>query len=179
MKAMGDADLDTLAEPFLTKAYRLAEIIDREGLPFVIFEARRSFTKQQQYFMRGRAAKLGVTVVVDPSHVITKARPGQSAHNWGCAVDFVLDMDPKHPFWHGDTRPTGMWDTGYANGKNLRPACKLAWERYGRAVKEADLEWGGNFAGLVDLPHAQLRGWEKVRPRDWKDIALRELAAGR
>jgi hypothetical protein len=178
MKAIGGADLDTLAEPFLAKAYRLAEIIDRDGLPFVLFEARRTFTKQQQYFMRGRAVKAGLTVVVDRSQIITKARPGTSAHNWGLAVDFVLDTDPKHPFWHGDTRPIGMWDTGYANGKCLRPACKLAWERYGLAAEHVGLEWGGRWK-FTDMPHSQLRGWETLRPKDWKDVVLRELAAGR
>lgn len=178
MKAINGADLDTLAEPFLTRAYRLAAIIDREGLPFVLFEARRTCTKQQSYFMQGRKVVAGITVVADRTKIITKARPGHSAHNFGCAVDFVLDTDPNHPFWHGDSRPTGMWDTGLEKGRYVRPACRLAWERYGRAVKEADLEWGGAWK-FRDMPHAQLFGWEKHRPHNWKDIVLRELEAGR
>lgn len=174
---MNNADLDSLAEPFLTKAYRLKAIIERDGLPFVLLEARRTFTRQQEYFMRGRENVNGVTRVVDKRKVITNARPGASPHNFGLANDYVIDV--KSAWWDSSEKPTGMWDTGYEGGKLVRAASKLAWERYGRAVKEADLEWGGNWASIKDLPHSELYEWTKYRPANWQEIVQRELEAGR
>jgi len=171
------ADLDSLADPFKAKAYRLQEIIDRDGLPMRLMEARRKFTTQRDYFMKGRGDSHGITVVVDKSKVITQARPGQSPHNWGLAVDYVIDTDHAHPYWAEEALPTGAWDTGY-DGKTLaRPNVKLVWERYGRAVKEADLEWGGHWK-FVDMPHAQLFGWDRYRPANWQEIVIRELSNG-
>ena len=31
------------------------------------------------------------------------------------------------------------------------------WQEYGNQVKAAGLIWGGDWKGLVDLPHAELR----------------------
>lgn len=165
-----DTDLDSLAEPFRARAVRLVALLEREGLPFRVFETRRAFARTQELFMKGRSYRDGVLVKVGAT--VSNARPGESAHNWGLAVDCILV--PDHDFWDGETPPTGPWDDGRKN-----PVVKLAWDRYGRCVRQSDLAWGGDWVSLRDLPHAELRTWKALRPADWKAVALREVQAGR
>lgn len=61
--------------------------LHREGLPFEVFEAWRTPDLQQQYHLKGRD-RFGNTV--DKASVITHARPWQSFHQYGLAVDLVL-----------------------------------------------------------------------------------------
>lgn len=170
-------DLDALAEPFQARARRLIDLIERDGLPFTVFETRRPFSRSAELYMRGRALVHGVVTVVDKKQVVSNARAGESPHNWGLAIDCVLD--PASDWWDAGEGALGPWDTGYAAGKLVRPQVKLAWERYGRCVRQADLSWGGDWVRIVDLPHAELRTWKTLRPADWKVVAQREVEAGR
>lgn len=73
----------------------------------------------------------------------SKAGPGDSAHQYGCAVDFI----------HG----TRAWD--------LAP---IQWEVIGHVGKEVALslglkvEWGGDWK-FYDPAHWELKGWRDVR----------------
>ncbi len=170
-----NCDIDSLAEPFKAKAVRLQEIIKREGLPFRLFECRRSFTRSSELFMVGREYQSGVLKQVGKT--VTNARAGSSPHNYGVAVDFIL-IPREHGFWEGEDAATGPWDDGHVGGRLVRPLVKLAWERYGRAVREAGLTLGGDWK-WKDMPHAELPMWKTVRPHNWQEIALREVQAGR
>lgn len=166
-----NADIDSLAEPFKARAERLLALVEREGLPFRLFESRRAFTRSQELFMRGRAYGAGgVVTVVDKSKVVSNARAGASPHNWGLAIDCVLVLD--HTFWDDEEAPKNPWSTD-------TPLQRLAWERYGRCVRQADLSWGGDWVSFKDLPHAELRTWKTLRPSNWQAIAIREVQAGR
>ncbi len=62
-----NSDIESLADPFKAKVRQLLETLERNGLPFRLFEARRSFSRSSELFMRGREyGKEGVAVVVDP-----------------------------------------------------------------------------------------------------------------
>jgi hypothetical protein len=171
-----DNDLDSLAEPFKSKAYLLVEAVARAGLPFVVFETRRSFSRTQELYMKGRALKNGNIVIVDPRKVVSRAEAGSSPHNWGLALDCILDLNSD---WWEDEKPTGQWDNGFEKGKRARPTVIMAWERYGKTVRSLGLTWGGDFASLVDLPHAELLGWRQHRPGNWKEVAKREVLLGK
>ena len=160
-----------MTERFETKMSIIDAEIERLGLPFVKFEYRRSFTRQHLLFLKGREIRAGSAVVVDQSKVVTRARPGQSAHNWGFAVDYVLVV--KHAWWDGELAPRGPWDDGRG-----RPLVPLTWDRLGRLADQVDLEWGGRWK-FLDRPHIQVRKWENLRPKDWREIAQREITAGR
>lgn len=163
-----DEALASLSEPFRAKAGLLAERIQREGLPLLLFEANRSFVRQRDLYAKGRAKDAkGVWRVVDPGRIVTKAQVGQGAHNWGFAVDFVLDVDSV---WWGSAKPKGPWDQGSATN----PLPKVAWEKYGRLVRESGLRWGGDWGW--DLPHAELPGWRDFRPKDWLIVVEKALA---
>lgn len=171
-------DLEALADPFKVRAHRLVELLEREGLPFQVFETRRSFSRSAELYMQGRAVVAGVVTKVGPT--VTNAGAGSSPHNWGLAVDCIL-VTKDHDWWHGHEidLPTGAWDTGYEKGRLIRPIVKLAWERYARAVKTVDCVWGGGWTGFPDFPHCEHPQWQTLRPANWKPIAQREVEAGR
>jgi peptidoglycan L-alanyl-D-glutamate endopeptidase CwlK len=166
-----NADVDSLADPFKAKAQRLLDMIEREGLPFRLFEARRSFTRSAALFMQGRAYKNGVLVKVGPT--VSNARAGESPHNWGLAIDCVLDCRPEHAWWAGEALPKGPWDLGKADH------ISLAWVKYGRCVRACDLSWGGDWTGFKDWPHAEARNWRQYRPSNYALLVQREVDAGR
>lgn len=68
-----------------------------ENAKLEVTQGLRSWADQAQLFGQGRTL---------PGHIVTNAEPGQSWHNFGCAVDvapFVNDQQPDwddgHPIW--------------------------------------------------------------------------------
>jgi peptidoglycan L-alanyl-D-glutamate endopeptidase CwlK len=95
----------------------------------------RSIAKQQELYDQGRTK---------PGKIVTNARPGFSAHNWGCATDWC-EMRPEF-------KGQEMWD-------------KANWNLYSQAVRDVKLTWGGSFVTFVDKPHNELSirvTWRKV-----------------
>ena len=75
------------------------------------------------------------------SPVVSWAKPGNSAHQYGAAIDVVpVDVNGK-PIW---------------NDINL-------WKRIGALAPSAGLVWGGNFPGQTDMPHMQLPNWHRLK----------------
>lgn len=71
---------------------------------------------------------------------VSKAKWGESAHNYNAAVDFFRI-----------TQQAGAtWDPAWFKA-TLGPAVGL----------QSDwLVWGGTFTSLTDLPHVEVKGWE-------------------
>jgi peptidoglycan L-alanyl-D-glutamate endopeptidase CwlK len=101
-----------------------------------ITQGLRTSEEQAKLYAQGRTV---------PGKKITNARPGQSIHNYGFAVDICLIIDEKSASW--DTAKD--WD-------NDRIAdwyeCVKIFARYG-------WEWGGNWKTFKDLPHFQKKEW--------------------
>lgn len=169
--------LDLLSEPFKDKALALFEEIENEGLPFRVFETTRSFKRQHELFMQGRVFLPEQKKFKKMGKTITGARPGLSPHNWGFAVDAILDVD--HPYWEEldlslpPIQPQGMWDDGRRTGKAYN-RIKAAWKSYGNLVVEHGLTWGGNFT-FVDMPHVEDPDWRKLMPQNWREIVIKEI----
>ncbi len=90
-----------------------------------IISGTRTYDEQNQLFRRGRFG--------NPGPIVTQARGGRSAHNFGIA-----------------------WDIGLfsaAGGYSLREADYIAAARIGRSPA---LEWGGDWTRFRDVPHYQL-----------------------
>lgn len=64
-----------------------------------------------------------------PGRIVTNARAGDSFHNYGVAFDVVFVK------------------TGYSGD----------WDLLGKIGKALGLEWGGDFEGLVDKPHFEMK----------------------
>lgn len=101
------------------------------GLDVLIYCTFRSLEEQAKLYARGRTA---------PGPRVTNAQPGQSAHNYGLALDAVPLVGGK-PEW----RSTG--------------AAADLWKRYGKAAKAAGLEWAGDWTRFIEYPHVQLPNW--------------------
>lgn len=89
----------------------------------------RSNEEQAALYAQGRTA---------PGKIVTKALPGQSAHNFGLAIDVVPIVHGK-PDWEGE---------------------HPVWQQIGQIGQAAGLEW----AGAPDYPfhelaHLQMPNW--------------------
>jgi peptidoglycan LD-endopeptidase CwlK len=91
----------------------------------------RSMTYQAQLYAKGRTTK---------GPKVTKAKPGQSPHNFGMAMDFIPFVG--HRTYH--VKP--VW-----------------WLKFGLAAKAAGLTWGGSWKKFLDRPHVELPGWRKLK----------------
>lgn len=115
------------------------------GLDPRLQETFRSQDRQAQLYAQGRTA---------PGSVVTKAKPGQSNHNYGVAFDVVPGSVIGKPNWAPEDP---------------------AWGRLGEIGKKVGLEWGGDWK-FVDRPHFQLSGanWRKMQ----NDPAYANFAGG-
>src|ERR1043166_5001097 len=68
-----------------------------------------------------------------PGHIVTKARGGFSNHNFGIA-----------------------WDIGIFKGDEYIEESSL-YDRAGVIGREMGLEWGGDWQGITDKPHFQVK----------------------
>lgn len=106
-------------------AERLMRGMASIGHPMLVSEGFRSMERQAALYAQGRTK---------PGKVVTNAKPGQSLHNTGRAVDIVFDS-PKP--W-AESHP---WATVGMVGKSVAIALGLK------------LSWGGDWKGMVDRPH--------------------------
>ncbi|MGH3053360.1 MAG: M15 family metallopeptidase [Gaiellaceae bacterium] len=111
------------------------------GIPCQVAQGTRTFDQQQVVYDQGRTTA---------GPVVTKAKPGDSYHQYGLAVDVV--------------------PTAYINLPNWNPSGPL-WARIGAIGEGLGLTWGGRFSS-PDEPHfefeaaplAELKAyWEKFK----------------
>lgn len=105
----------------------------------------RTFAEQDALYAQGRTK---------PGAVVTKARGGQSYHNYGLAVDVVLLIDKDG----NGTYETASWDT-----RGDYDADKQAdWMEIVNIFKQFGWEWGGDWK-FKDDPHFQKTLGKSVR----------------
>lgn len=74
----GGSNLSGLWPPFAEAVQYLLQWADYMGLEPLVTEGYRDEATQARYYAQGRTTK---------GPIITKARPGESAHNYGLAAD--------------------------------------------------------------------------------------------
>lgn len=99
----------------------------------------RDFESQAELYAQGRTK---------PGKIVTKAKPGDSFHNWRVAFDVV-------PFRNG--KP--VWGTK-GDGIDLDPSDDHIddlelWQRIGAIGKSVGLEWAGDWVRFKEFPHFQ------------------------
>lgn len=105
----------------------------------------RSIAEQDELYAQGRTKLFDATG--KRLGIVTKAKGGQSYHNYGLAVDIVLliDMDGNGSY------ETASWDTkkdSEGDGKSDWMECVAVFKKYG-------WEWGGDWSKFKDTPHFQ------------------------
>lgn len=97
-----------------------------KGITIEVVQGLRTFAEQDALFAQGRTK---------PGQVVTKARGGESNHNYGLAVDLC-------PFVNG--KPQWNDNAGFL--------------KIGAEAAKVGLQWGGSWKKFIDKPHVQLGG---------------------
>lgn len=120
--------IQVLQPEFRAQVYSWLNDCRAAGVEPIITEGLRSYQRQRELYARGRTA---------PGSRVTNAKPGQSYHNFGLAVDAYprlaggepdFDFDPDSPVW--------------------RKVVALA--------KHRGLAWGGDWRSFQDYPHFEM-----------------------
>lgn len=112
-----------------TRARAMVELLAQSGIEILITQGLRTWEEQDALYAKGRSIP-----PIGQKFIVTKAKGGQSFHNFGLAVDIVvLDSIGK-----------ADWDTSHPG-----------WKAAAKAGKSLGLEWGGDWKSFKDLPHFQ------------------------
>ena len=95
---------------FRQKATELLKTLSDEGIPFRLFEGFRSPARQSYLYSQGRTR---------PGPIVTRARPGESYHQYGLAGDFVLFENGSWTWNTRGVRKRYYWARLQAVGKRL------------------------------------------------------------
>jgi peptidoglycan L-alanyl-D-glutamate endopeptidase CwlK len=110
------------------------EMCTAEGIDVLITCTYRSAQEQDELYAQGRTK---------PGRIVTKARGGQSYHQYRVAYDVV-------PLRNG--KP--VWGTRDADG--------ALWQRVGELGEKAGLEWAGRWVRMKEFPHFQYTGGKTI-----------------
>ena len=123
-------DTAQLYPPFLAKLRAVLEEAQATQRSYWVVEGFRSYGRSEELYAQGRTT---------PGPIVTRARAGQSAHNFGIAADLVLD--------------------GYIDRAGLQPDYRPAsYDILGHLAPKHGLVWGGSWT-FKDLPHVQWPGY--------------------
>ncbi len=112
------------------------------GIYLLVTSTLRDFEAQTILYAQGRTA---------PGAIVTKAKAGESMHNYALAFDVVPVADGK-PVW------------GSSSTKDL-----ALWNKVGTIGEECGLEWAGRWKSFPELAHFQYTG----------GLTLADLQAGK
>lgn len=110
------------------KAHALLDAATAAGISLCVTQGYRSSKDQAALYAHGRNG--------DKRPVVTNAPPGYSWHEFKRAFDVAVLHE----------------------GKATWPNDVALWNHIGSLGKAIGLEWGGDFASIVDRPHFQLTG---------------------
>jgi peptidoglycan L-alanyl-D-glutamate endopeptidase CwlK len=144
--ARSERNLKTLQPHAEARFREWLQAVRNAGIPAVIICGTRTFAEQAEIYAQGRTK---------PGPIVTKAAPGDSMHNYGVAIDFVVFDGVDEKGGVGQPR----WDS---------PLMAKA----GQIALEMGLDWGGAWKTFKDTPHIQLPGMRiaelrQVLPHGW------------
>ena len=119
-------NLDDLAPPVKQRAEAFIAAAKAKSIDLLVTSTYRDNESQNALYAQGRTT---------PGNVVTKAKAGQSWHNWRCALDVVPLVNGK-----------AIWDD---------PAL---WKQVGEIGKSCGLEWAGDWVTFKEFPHFQYTG---------------------
>ena len=107
------------------KAIELIKKAYAEGIYIQVTQGFRSIEEQNELYAIGRTK---------PGKIVTKAKGGQSIHNYGLAFDIVVLNNDGSLNWNTSDK---------------------RWKRVGQIGQSIGLEWGGTWKTFKDYPHFQ------------------------
>ena len=127
----------TKLHPRLQEKFKLLQKkCAQKGIKTRATECLRTAKEQDALYAKGRTA---------PGSKVTNARgrDAKSMHQWGVAVDIVINMDADKD---GDVDIRDLYNVKLLNV-------------VGKIGESIGLEWGGSWKSIVDKPHFQLPDW--------------------
>jgi peptidoglycan L-alanyl-D-glutamate endopeptidase CwlK len=118
-----ESNIQTLLPAAQEKAREFMKAVQKAQITVKIISGTRTFAEQDKLYRQGRDL---------PGPKVTKARGGQSNHNFGVAWDI------------------GVFEDGQYRGESP------LYARVGQVGKGLGLEWGGDWSGFPDEPHFQI-----------------------
>ena len=106
---------------------RFIALCHEQGIDLLVTSTFRDHESQGELYEQGRTK---------PGKVVTNAKPGESWHNYRCAVDVVPLVNGK-PNWDGSDP---------------------IWQTIGELGEQAGLEWAGRWHSFKELAHFQYTG---------------------
>lgn len=122
--------LEDLHPTVRAKVQQFIQKCDEAGIDLLVTSTYRDHESQAELYAQGRTK---------PGKIVTKAKPGQSWHNWRVAVDVV-------PLRNG--KP--VWGTTGADGE--------LWQKVGEIGESVGLEWAGRWKTFKEFAHFQYTG---------------------
>ena len=119
-------NLDDLAPPVKKRAEAFIAAAKAKGIDLLVTSTYRDSESQNALYAQGRTA---------PGNIVTRAKAGQSWHNWRCALDVVPLVNGK-----------AIWDD------------QAMWKQVGEIGKSCGLEWAGDWKTFKEYPHFQYTG---------------------
>ena len=119
-------NLDDLAPPVKQRAESFIAAAKAKGIDLLVTSTYRDSESQDALYAQGRTA---------PGAIVTRAKAGQSWHNWRCALDVVPLVNGK-----------AIWDD------------QAMWKQVGEIGKSCGLEWAGDWVTFKEFPHFQYTG---------------------
>lgn len=134
-------DLDLIYPPFLEKVLDTIAACNERGCTYIATRGFDTYGAQMALWAQGRTK---------PGPVVTRAKGGQSAHNFGLAVDFVRDIDIKlgvQPSWAKKDYAVLIEEAerrGLHSGHKYADVPHVSWPGYIDAddMKPLDEAWG-------------------------------------
>ena len=123
--------LDELLPQVRVRVDKLIENCKAAGIDLLVTSTYRDNESQDALYAQGRT---------QPGKIVTKAKAGQSFHNYRCAVDVVPLVNGK-PVWD---------DT-------------MLWSQIGGLGKQVGLEWAGDWQTFKEYPHFQYTGGKTIK----------------
>jgi peptidoglycan L-alanyl-D-glutamate endopeptidase CwlK len=124
--ARSENNIRTLAIRAQRPAREFLDRVRRAGIGARIISGTRTYAMQNALYALGRFGNLG--------SIVTRARGGQSNHNFGIA-----------------------WDIGIFTAVGGYIQDSGAYDDAALAGQTGELEWGGDWVTFVDRPHFQLK----------------------
>ena len=120
-------DLNELLPEVKTKVEQFISLCKDAGIELLVTSTYRDNESQAALYAQGRTT---------PGNIVTNAGPGESYHNYRCAVDVVPLVNGK-PDWDG-SHPV--------------------WATIGSLGEQAGLDWAGKWVHFKELAHFQYTG---------------------
>ena len=134
--ARDEARLQGVHPDLKQRVLTMLDALDVLGYPMFVTQGVRTVAEQKALYAQGRTAP--GPIVTNADGVFKVSNHQVKSDGFGHAVDCAFLNDP-------DTPKSEVFD----------PA--MPWDLYGLMAEKLDLTWGGRWAGLVDLPHVELR----------------------